>query len=102
LHISFDVKNTGARKGADVPQVYLVSRLGKPIRRLVGWSKLSIEPGQAGKVDLTVDPRMLADFNPQSHRWEVPAGDYEIAVSTSAEHPVLRAHVALDAATIKP
>jgi beta-glucosidase len=102
LHVSFDVRNTGARKGADVPQIYLTSRAGKPVRRLLGWSKLSVEPGQAGKVDVTVEPRMLADFNVQRHRWEVPAGDYEISIGTSAERFTSSAHVTLDAATIKP
>jgi beta-glucosidase len=102
LRVSFEVKNSGTKQGADVPQVYLTARGGKPIRRLIGWSKLTVEPGQAGKVDITVDPRMLADFNEQRHRWEVPAGDVEIAVATSAEHAVLSAHATLDGATIKP
>lgn len=102
LHVSFEVKNTGAKKGADVPQVYLTARAGKPMRRLVGWSKLTVEPGQAGKVEVQVEPRMLADFNVQRHRWEVPAGDYEISIGSSAERLTSRAHVRLDAATMKP
>ena len=42
---SFTLANTGKRKGDDLGQVYLVSRAGEGKRRLVGFKRVTLEPG---------------------------------------------------------
>lgn len=80
---SFTVKNNGTVTGADVPQLYLVSAAGKPIRRLAAFEKVALAPGASKKLTLTVDPRILAKWS--NGQWNIAAGLYGFALGTSAE-----------------
>ena len=83
LKASFSVANTGQREGADVAQLYLVSRGGKPMRRLVGFQRVPLAVGARQAVSLTIDPRLLADW---SHGgWTMPAGSYGFTLGSDAE-----------------
>src|SRR5215472_127753 len=59
---AFTVTNTGDRKGADVPQVYLTSAPDGPRMRLLGFERVELEPGESRTVTVTADPRLLARF----------------------------------------
>jgi beta-glucosidase len=83
LTATFSIANTGKRAGADVGQLYLVSRAGKKMQRLVGFKRVTLEPGASEKVTVTIDPRLIADW--QGGRWVVPQGDYAIALGRNAE-----------------
>ncbi|MFN3457998.1 MAG: glycoside hydrolase family 3 C-terminal domain-containing protein [Novosphingobium sp.] len=97
---SFTVTNTGTREGADVPQVY-VTQPGKA-RRLIGWDKPVLKPGESRTVTVKADPRLLASFDVARQRWVVKPGKVRIEVARSANDPVLTAQVSLAAQTIKP
>ena len=79
---TFTVTNTGKRAGDDVAQLYLVSRAGVPIRRLVGFQRVSLGPGARRQVTMEIDPRLLADW--QHGGWAMPAGDYGFAFGSNA------------------
>ena len=98
--IRFTVTNTGQRAGADVPQVYL-TRPGKA-KRLVGWSKPVLQPGETRTVSVTIDPRVVADFDVNRQRWIVPAETVAIEVARSATDPVLTGTTKLTRTTLKP
>ncbi|WP_433909719.1 beta-glucosidase family protein [Sphingomonas yabuuchiae] len=98
--IRFTVTNSGQRAGADVPQVYL-TRPGKA-KRLVGWGKPFLKPGETQTVSVTVDPRVIGDFDTRAQRWVVPAETVGIEVARSATHPVLKGTVKLSRTTLKP
>ena len=83
LTATFSIANTGKRAGADVGQLYLVSRAGKKMQRLVGFKRVTLEPGASEKVTVTIDPRLIADW--QGGRWVVPQGDYAFALGRNAE-----------------
>lgn len=83
------VTNTGSRTGAEVVQVYLgVPAAGQPPKRLVGFSKVSLKPGAAEEVAITIDPAAtnhpLGVYNPQARRFENPAGEYRVYVGNSS------------------
>jgi beta-glucosidase len=80
---TFTVRNTGERAGDDVAQLYLVSRTGEQIRRLVGFQRVSLQPGKSQRVSLKIDPRLLADW--RDGGWSMPAGDYGFALGRNAE-----------------
>lgn len=82
LSVSFRVRNTGRRPGADVVQVYAVPP-GRT-RRLVGWAKLDLAPGQSKQVTVVADPRLLAKFDASVQEWIVPSGNYVVEVGESA------------------
>ncbi len=83
LNASVTMVNTGPRDGATVVQLYLVSRGGAPIRRLAGYRRIELARGQKARIDLVVDPRLLADW--RDGGWTMPAGDYAFAIGDSAE-----------------
>lgn len=81
---SFTVSNTGQRQGATVTQLYLVSRLGETKQRLVGFSRVDLAAGASRQVNVTIDPRLLADWTDSG--WSIPAGTYGFALGSDAEH----------------
>jgi beta-glucosidase len=55
IAVRFVVKNIGERAGQEVAQLYLSLPLdGEPPKRLVDWSKLRLEAGQATEISLLV------------------------------------------------
>ena len=75
--------NTGQRAGATVVQLYLVGHGSKAMQRLVGFSRVELAPGASSKVDLTIDPRLLADWNGKG--WTIAGGSYRFAIGENAE-----------------
>ncbi|WP_266160835.1 glycoside hydrolase family 3 protein, partial [Dyella silvatica] len=54
--VSFDVRNTGSREGAEVAQVYVgdpSARVARPAKELKAFRKLRLAPGQTAHVSLT-------------------------------------------------
>jgi beta-glucosidase len=63
IRLSFKVKNTGSRAAAEVAQVYLGlhASSGEPSKRLVGWARVEMEPGEMEEVSVTLDPNASTD-----------------------------------------
>ena len=80
---SLTVRNTGDRTGATVVQLYLVSRGDKATRRLVGFQRVELASGSETAVKMTIDPRLLADWNGDG--WTIAAGNYRFALGENAE-----------------
>ncbi len=87
LQVRFRVANTGSRAGAEVSQVYatLPSSAGEPFKRLVGWQKVSLAPGESKAVSLAVEPKYLSIFNTEKGKWELARGEYKILVGGSSQ-----------------
>jgi beta-glucosidase len=96
--MSFTITNTGKRPGADVAQVY--ARVDG-VKRLVGWSRVDLKPGESRQVSVDVDPRVIAHFDVTARNWHVAGGSYDIEVGENAGQPVLKAKVRLDEQRIK-
>ena len=79
---TFTVTNTGERAGDEIAQLYLVSRAGTKMRRLVGFQRVSLQPGEGRQITLTIDPRLLADW--KNGGWSTPAGAYGFALGRNA------------------
>jgi beta-glucosidase len=100
LSASFTVKNVGPRSGADTPQVYAAPPGG--VRRLIGWKKLALKPGEAKRVTVVADPRAIAAYDDRGHRWRVWAGQYAVSVGASATDRPLAKKAKLLAASLLP
>lgn len=100
LTVSFKVTNTGKRAGADVPQVY-VTLPGKA-KRLIGWDKPMLQPGESATVTVTADPRLLADFDTKRQLWVVDPGKVTVEVGHSAADTVLTGSARIGAKLIRP
>jgi beta-glucosidase len=89
LQASVTVANTGSRKGDEVVQLYLhdpVASISQPIRRLRGFERVTLDPGQARTVSFTLDK---SDFGFYDNRGKLVVEPGQIDVyagnSSSAE-----------------
>jgi beta-glucosidase len=77
LTVAVPVTNTGARAGTTVVQCYVgprSSRLVRPPKELKAFAKVRLEPGATETVELTLDDRSFAAWDPgQPHRPDVEA-----------------------------
>jgi beta-glucosidase len=85
--VSFTVTNTGNRSGAEVAEVYasLPASASEPPKRLVGWSRVQLNPGQSKEVTVDVDPKFLSIFDVKQNGWKLIPGDYSFMVGGSSQ-----------------
>jgi beta-glucosidase len=85
--VTFTVSNTGNRAGAEVAEVYagLPASAAEPPKRLVGWSKVKLNPGESKEVTVEVDPKLLSIFNVERHEWELVPGEYRFMAGSSSQ-----------------
>lgn len=81
--LSATISNVGDRAGADVPQLYLVARNGDRLQRLVGFQKVTLQPGEARTVTFRIDNRLLADW--KNGGWSIAGGTYSFALGNNAD-----------------
>jgi beta-glucosidase len=92
FQVSFGLTNTGAVAGAEVAQVYLglPAATGEPPRRLVGWQKVLLQPGQTQNVTIEVDENdsshPLSYWDVNSSSWLVADGDYSVYLGNSSRN----------------
>ncbi len=85
--VSFTVKNTGSRAGAEVAEVYvaLPAAAEEPPKRLAGWSKVQLKPGESREVSLTINPRELSIYDESTNGWKQLPGRYTFMVGGSSK-----------------
>jgi beta-glucosidase len=98
LRVSFTVKNTGKRAGEEIAQVYLTlpASTQEPPKRLVGWSRIALDPGEEKQVTVKAEPLMLSIFNVDKDAWEIVPGDYKVWAGSSSRELSLSATIHLD------
>lgn len=88
VKLSFTVKNTGKREGAEVVQVYvapIAAKVDRPVKELKAFDKVELAPGKSKKVTLTLRQEDFAYFDEHLHDFIADAGDYEILVGASCD-----------------
>lgn len=88
VKLSFTVKNTGKREGAEVVQVYvapIAAKVDRPVKELKAFDKVELAPGKSKKVTLTLRQGDFAYFDEHLHDFIADAGDYEILVGASCD-----------------
>ncbi len=104
VRVTFVVKNTGPRAGTEVAEAYLAlpPSAKEPPHRLVGWQKVTLEPGESRSVAITVPPRMLAIFDVDKDAWHILPGSYRISIGSSSRQLSLHAPFTVNAAELAP
>lgn len=95
------VRNTGARAGAEIVQLYLgdpVAQVSRPVRSLIGYTRVELEPGQERRVEFAV-PADLAAYTGADGRRVVEAGDLDLYLAASSEDLRHTERVRLDGST---
>jgi beta-xylosidase len=86
IDLSFTVRNTGARPGTEVVQLYLhdpVASVVQPVQRLIGYHRVPLGPGESARVRITV-PADLASFTGRDGRRVVEPGELELRLGASS------------------
>lgn len=87
-NVSVTIKNTGNRKGADVIQVYANfngdSNYGTLNKRLVGFKRVELEPGEEKAVDIPVSYRSLSYYSEETHQYLVDGNNITLQVAMSS------------------
>lgn len=90
IRVHFRVANTGSVAGTEIAQVYLSlpAGLGEPPKRLVGWARVTLEPGKHENVKVRIDPTSsahpLSYWDTSADSWTTAAGDYTFYVGSSS------------------
>ena len=97
VKVTFTVANTGAREGSEIAEVYagLPAAAQEPPKRLVGFTKVKLNPGEKRNVTVEIDPKYLSIFDEQKDGWSLLPGDYAISVGGSSDNLPLKATVNL-------
>jgi beta-glucosidase len=91
--VTFTVRNTGRRAGAEIAQVYveLPPAAGEPFKRLVAWEKVQLAPGASKTVTLALDPHYMSISHTETDTWELVPGQYKVLVGGSSRQTPLSA-----------
>jgi beta-glucosidase len=97
LQVSFTVRNTGERAGEEIAEVYAAfpADAQEPPRRLVGWQKVALGPGEEKTVTLHVEPLYLSIYDVGSKGWRLVPGQYTISAGGSSRDLPLTSSVTL-------
>lgn len=89
--VTVEVENTGTRAGEEVVQLYAKlwgRKVTRPVRELVGFARVALEPGETRRVTFDLDLAILA-YHDLDMRLVVTPGPVELmAGGSSAELPV--------------
>lgn len=87
VKVTFEIRNTGDRAGAEVAQLYVSaaqSTVERPVRELKGFAKISLLPGESKQTTLLLERRSFAYFDPRTSQWKADPGRYEISIGASS------------------
>ena len=94
--VGVDVTNTGQRTGTQVVQVYVGGADGvNPPRRLEGFAKVSLRPGEQRHVVVHLDAQAFAHWDTTTQSWLTPPGNYTVYAGTSSRDLPLSAQVSV-------
>ncbi len=95
--VSFTVSNKGARAGTEIAEVYttLPEAAGEPPKRLIGWSRIDLKPGESKQVSVPVSRDRLTIYDEASDSWKLVPGVYNIMAGGSSQDLPLHKDVTL-------
>jgi beta-glucosidase len=84
--VSFTLKNTGARDGDEVVQLYLrdlLSSVARPVMELKGFQRIHLKAGESKTISFVITPEMLSmlDINMKE---VVEPGEFRIMIGASS------------------
>ena len=78
------IKNTGARAGTEVAQLYLRALAAtagpRPVRELKGFQKILLQPGESRDVSFTLSVKQLGYYDVKGN-WLVEPGEYQLWIA---------------------
>lgn len=97
--VSFKVKNTGDRDGAEIAQLYVRDRestIYRPEKELKGYKKVFLKAGEETAVEITLSKRAFAYYNVNLKDWHIESGVFDLLVGASSRDIRLEAAVTVN------
>jgi beta-glucosidase len=90
--VHFTVRNTGAREGTEIAQVYvaLPAEAKESYKRLVAWQRVKLAAGESKDVTLTINPLYISVFDTKKDGWQLLPGEYTVMAGASSNDIALR------------
>ncbi|KAF0635647.1 hypothetical protein FPSE5266_05480 [Fusarium pseudograminearum] len=99
------VSNTGQQAGGALVQVYagrVEQSSEHPIKTLVAFQKVRLQPGEKKEVKLRVAERDLAYFDTGRGKWVIDEGEYQFSLGSSSAEIVGQKVVRVEGASFDP
>jgi beta-glucosidase len=87
INVSINVKNTGARAGEEVVQMYvkhLATSIERPMKELAGFARVALSPGQTKTVTMTLKAIQLAYWDSSRKSFLIPSGRMNLSIGADA------------------
>jgi beta-glucosidase len=94
--VSVTATNRGSRAGKQVVLVFAErpdSGVERPVRWLVGFASVRVEPGESEKVTIDIPSKLLAHF---ADGWQYEVGEFTLRAGTTANELPLEATILLE------
>jgi beta-glucosidase len=97
VSVSFTIQDTGSRAGAEIAEVYasFPPSAAEPPKRLIGWQKVQLNPGESRQVSMNIQAQYLSIFDVDKGAWSLVPGEYTFFVGGSSDNLPLRQKVRL-------
>ncbi|NOW98406.1 glycoside hydrolase family 3 N-terminal domain-containing protein [Mucilaginibacter sp. SG564] len=92
VNVGVTVKNTGKVEGTEVVQLYIrdvISSVTTPVKSLKGFRRITLKPGESGKVQFKLSTEELKIWNRQM-KHVVEPGEFKVMIGSSSEDIRLR------------
>lgn len=98
IRVSCRIANTGKRTGTEIAQLYIADEQAsvlRPVRELMGFARVSLQPGEAAEVRFDVHPGQLA-FYRGNGQFVAEKGAFRVEVGASSADLRLNGSFCLD------
>jgi beta-glucosidase len=85
--VSVTIKNTSARAGDEVAQLYVEhvgSKVPRPIKALHGFARVHLKPGQSRTIQLPLKADALAYWDVGKNAWTLEPGPIKLSIGSSS------------------
>ena len=95
--VSFSVTNSGKCAGTEIAEVYagLPESAGEPPKRLVGWTRVELAPGESKRVTVPIENDRLTVYDEAPDAWKLVNGSYTFMVGGSSQDLPLKQTVTM-------
>ena len=88
IEASVTIKNTGAREGVEIAQLYIrdcISDVTRPVKELKGFERVALKAGESKRITFTLTPEHLRYYNLDMERVVEP-GTFQVMVGGSSRN----------------
>lgn len=88
VKVSFQLTNTGKRRGKEVVQLYVHDeecKWTRPEKELKAFAKVELDPGEQQTIVFELEERDFSYFNTKYNRWAADTGYFQILLGSSSK-----------------